>query len=1142
MKGTKKLFLLTFILIVCIAFSGLFGCSSCESSEDDEPTIESTLELALDQISLDLYESRTLLYDYNGEETVVWSSSNSEIVSVENGVIFALQSGEAVITIKTETLEDTCKVIVKAFDENNVTFLISMASSYMGINETASVVPTLKYKQYVVQDFSCTYKSNNTAVATVNNIGVVTAVAEGETDITAELTYMGKTFYASTHIEVNKGYTATAEKIELNAIDSFGGNSYKNTQKAEVVVKKNNQVITTGYTIEWIDPQTDICSVSTDGMVVGRSVGNVALPYNVKVDGVVVFSGSVLVEVKYVTVVLPQIENLEISSNQSYDFTQQFSQLTDARIEKAEIYVGDTKEELVVNDGEVFVPDLVIGFNEKIVLYTNSLQVSFNANVYKDIADEQDMLCLQNATTGYYKLTKDIDMTDVEWTSTCEFSGRLNGQGYSIQNFVVKGENSLFAVVKNGAVIENLNMKNVTITSNASGGGLVGNFQAKSASEIVTINNVEIETFINESGVSGGLFKSVTGKVLMKNVVATVYNSTASIDKCGALVAFCKGGFEFENTTVYSNLPLCSKSTNSANTEHESLNATENVLVDCKEEQTILNVGAKDLEEIALDNDIVSWSAYVGAQKQEGSGNIYIPKKEYVEMVGGSRQILIVAKTATNTIPYLIHTSYIKEIGQDNIADLAYAVSGKVLLIEDIDMSNYGNWTNENKTTFTGVFDGQGHVIKNLTTTGLFNRFAGTIKNVGFSNASYVGTNDGIIADSIPANSSATISNVVINIQGDAEVYQNGPICRYIQSGASLTLENVVIQVKCKPVPNGYPESHRGFIAGMTDVSGFNKVKATNCYFVTNNILPTGLRVDTDWGIKNVSELTTQTTTPYTSYDKYFSEESTYTLVDYTTGITDAHKENFSAEFKALFKKSDNKVYISTLEDFELLKTATNGTYVLESDIDMSSYGNWINENTTPFTGVLDGQGHVIKNLTTTGLFMRFAGTIMNVGFIDASYVQGNNGIIADCILNHTTAVVSNVIITGVSVPAGATYTGAIARHLQEAAKITLENVLIEIKNNVIYNGVAFGSSSYVAGYEHKITAKNCYFVSNDMTLLTARSGAFWNSDNWGDNYSNLLSTDSVCHYIDIDTGLTETDKQGFTTMMNSLYDKKSTN
>jgi hypothetical protein len=301
--------------------------------------------------------------------------------------------------------------------------------------------------------------------------------------------------------------------------------------------------------------------------------------------------------------------------------------------------------------------------------------------------------------------------------------------------------------------------------------------------------------------------------------------------------------------------------------------------------------------------------------------------------------------------------------------------------------------------------------------------------------------------------------------------------------------------------------------------------------------LPTGLREDTDWGIKNVSELTTQTTAPYTAYDKFFSAESTYTLVDYTTGITDKHKEHFSDDLKELFKKSDNKVYISTVEDFEQLKTATTGTYVLENDIDMSEYGNW--ESETKFTGVLDGQGYVIKNLKTSGLFKEFAGTIMDVGFINASHIGGSDGIIADMIPTYANAVVSNVIITGVVVPESATYTGAIARQLRETANITLENVLIEVRGNS-NNGVAFGMANYVDGLLQKITATNCYFVSNNMTPLTSRSGAFWNTSNWGENYVNIFNGDvSGCHYIDIDTGLTDMDKQGFTTTMASLYEKR---
>jgi hypothetical protein len=178
--------------------------------------------------------------------------------------------------------------------------------------------------------------------------------------------------------------------------------------------------------------------------------------------------------------------------------------------------------------------------------------------------------------------------------------------------------------------------------------------------------------------------------------------------------------------------------------------------------------------------------------------------------------------------------------------------------------------------------------------------------------------------------------------------------------------------------------------------------------------------------------------------------------------------------------------------------------------------------------------------LKTTGLFKQLNGTVKNVGFMDASYVGGSDGIIADQIPNGANAVVSNVIITGVTIPEGATYTGAIARQLSEAAKVTLENVLIEIENNVLYNGVAFGFSNYLEAYQNKITATNCYFVSNNMTPLTARSGAFWNTSNWGENYVNIFNGDvSGCHYIDIDAGLTDMDKQGFTTTMASLYEKR---
>ena len=476
------------------------------------------------------------------------------------------------------------------------------------------------------------------------------------------------------------------------------------------------------------------------------------------------------------------------------------------------------------------------------------------------------------------------------------------------------------------------------------------------------------------------------------------------------------------------------------------------------------------------------------------------------------------------------------------------ATTGNYFLSSDITMTD--SWVNTNAANFTGVFDGMGYTIKNLSTTGLFKGFAGTIKNVAFANASFSDNNAGIIANTMPYGTTSVVENVAIKMSENSygTSYGNcGAITRVIFNGTNLIMRNCIIEMNKLATDT----TNKGFIAGFIHPY-YSQVSPVNCYFITNNMLPTGLRGG-DW-MGSVSQLTTETlsdTTPaYTNFDVLFTKNgqltnTSHTLVDIEEGISRTMKNSFNDALKktyAMHTEIDGKTHIYNAKDLEVLKTETTGTFVLENDIDMAGYTDgtnayWTNANATEFAGVLNGQGYVIKNLKTTGLFKGLSGTVKNVGFLDASYVQGNNGIIADVIYNHKSAVVSNVIITGVVVPSGATYTGVVARYLQEAAKITLENVLFEIKNHVAFNGVAFGSSYYLAAYEHKITAKNCYFISDGMTLLTSRSGSYWNSDNWGDNYSNLLSTDSVCHYIDIDTGLTDTDKQGFTADMKALYD-----
>ena len=481
------------------------------------------------------------------------------------------------------------------------------------------------------------------------------------------------------------------------------------------------------------------------------------------------------------------------------------------------------------------------------------------------------------------------------------------------------------------------------------------------------------------------------------------------------------------------------------------------------------------------------------------------------------------------------------------------ATTGNYFLSSDITMT--GSWVNTNPANFTGVFDGMGHAIKNLSTTGLFKGFAGTIKNVAFENASFSNHNAGIIANTMPTNTTSVVENVAIKIKSDATYGNCGAITRVIYNGTNLIMRNSIIEMN--KLSND--TNQKGFIAGFIHPQ-YSQVSPVNCYFITNNMLPTGLRGG-DW-MGSVSQLTNETlsdTTPaYTNFNVLFTKNgqltnTSHTLVNIEEGISRTMKNSFNDALKktyAMYTEIDGKTHIYNAKDLEVLKTETTGTFVLENDIDMAGYTDgtneyWTNANATAFAGVFNGQGYVIKNLKTTSLFKYLGGTatVKNVGFIDASYVGGGNGILADRVNNHATAVVSNVIITGVEVPSGATWTGAIARQLQEAAKVTLENVLFEVKltstSDLANNGIAFGIANYSSSYVNKITATNCYLVSNGMTPIASRTtGGYWNggtanTEYWGEGYANVFGTMTNCNFA-----LTEMPTaDSFTADMKALYD-----
>lgn len=115
------------------------------------------------------------------DKTVVWESVDPAIATVENGLVTAVAVGETTIKATAGGVTATCAVTVNPVAVESVTLNESSASVMVGGNLqlTATVAPDNATNKEI------TWASTNETIATVDQNGLVTGVAVGETTITA---------------------------------------------------------------------------------------------------------------------------------------------------------------------------------------------------------------------------------------------------------------------------------------------------------------------------------------------------------------------------------------------------------------------------------------------------------------------------------------------------------------------------------------------------------------------------------------------------------------------------------------------------------------------------------------------------------------------------------------------------------------------------------------------------------------------------------------------------------------------------------------------------------------------------------------------------------------------------------------------
>lgn len=213
-------------------------------------------------------------------------------------------------------------------------------------------------------------------------------------------------------------------------------------------------------------------------------------------------------------------------------------------------------------------------------------------DAYIDVSSVEDFLAINNKLFAKFRLTKNINMTGIDFSGigshSTPFTGELNGNGFSIISPVVKtnGDNKkgLFNAT-NGAKIQKLGVVNFSFSGSASSGsgsvdlgGLVGSCKNTTIDECyltgkvlgrdhvggfvggdcdnVTIKNSYVDATIQTSTQAGGFFGVTAGTVTVENSYFAGEVITGTNGWAGGIIGLIdkQGEIKMSNTVSIGNV------------------------------------------------------------------------------------------------------------------------------------------------------------------------------------------------------------------------------------------------------------------------------------------------------------------------------------------------------------------------------------------------------------------------------------------------------------------------------------------------------------------------------------------------------------------------------------------------------------
>ena len=228
--------------------------------------------------------------DKADNKNIIWTSSDENIVTVDNGTILAKNAGTAKITVTTSN-EKSASVTVTVKKLEPTELVLNKTILNLTVGQTESVIATIKPTN--VSQREIIWTSADSTIASVSN-GSVVGKKEGTTTITAQIS--GTNIKSSITVNVSR-IKVTGIKLDKKSGTTYLNNKTKTVKLTATVSPTNAQ----NKNVTWTSSNPEVATVN-NGVVTAKALGTSTITVNTE-DGNYTAEYKITVKKKTIVVV-----------------------------------------------------------------------------------------------------------------------------------------------------------------------------------------------------------------------------------------------------------------------------------------------------------------------------------------------------------------------------------------------------------------------------------------------------------------------------------------------------------------------------------------------------------------------------------------------------------------------------------------------------------------------------------------------------------------------------------------------------------------------------------------------------------------------------------------------------------------------